>query len=43
VLAVMLGCYVFGIDTDTTSLTIFGVIVMAVGFAGLAVLTLERR
>lgn len=43
VLAIMLGCYVFGIDTDTTSLTIFGVIVMAVGFAGLAVLTLERR
>lgn len=43
VLAVMLGCYVFGIDTDTTSLTIFGGIVMAVGFAGLAVLTLERR
>ena len=43
VLAIMLGCYMFGIDTDTTSLTISGVIVMAVSFAGLAALTLERR
>lgn len=43
VLAIMLGCYMFGIDTDTTSLTVFGVIVMAISVAGLAALTLERR
>jgi hypothetical protein len=43
VLTVMLGCYVFSINSDTTSLTVFGAIVMVVSFAGLAALTLERR
>lgn len=43
VLAVVLGCYVFGIDMDTTSLAAFGLIVMAISTAGLAALTIERR
>ena len=43
VLAIMLGGYAFGIDIDTTSLTAFGLIVMAISVAGLAALTMERR
>lgn len=43
VLAIMLWCYAFGIDMDTSYLTAFGLIVMAISVAGLAILTLERR
>jgi hypothetical protein len=43
VLAVMFGGYAFGIDIDTTYLTAFGLIVVAISVAGLAALTMERR
>lgn len=43
ILAIMLWCYMFGINMDTTYLTVVGLIVMAISVAGLAVLTLERR
>lgn len=43
VAAIMLWCYAFGIDTDTYYLTAFGLTVMAISVAGLAILTLERR
>jgi hypothetical protein len=43
VLAIMAWCYAFGIDVDTSYLTAFGLIVMAISVAGLAILTLERR
>ena len=43
VAAIMLWCYAFGIDMDTSYLAAFGLIVMAISVAGLAILTLERR
>ena len=43
VAAIMLWCYAFGITTDTSYLTAFGLVVMAISVAGLAILTLERR